>query len=160
MKDKKLLYAILIALFAISAIYQARFTERRLQYLFQTGGMVDFPINTQESNSIITYVGPEAAQAGVQKGDRLLSVNGQPFTGLRVLYDAFGGSRIGDPLTIRFDREGIDPREVTLQFKEYKHEAQAASNWIFVIVLAVIMPVFCMLLGFWVAARNCCCRLL
>lgn len=151
MKNKKTLYALLIALFAIAVLYQARFTQRRFQFLFQDTEAVAFPINTPQLNTTIVYVGPEAAEAGVQKGDRLLSVNGQPFTGLKVLYDAVARSKIGDPITIRFDRDGTGPQEVTIHIPEYKYEAQSVGGWIFVIVFSGIMPFFCLLVGFWVA---------
>jgi sigma-B regulation protein RsbU (phosphoserine phosphatase) len=156
MGNKKILYAILIALFAIAASYQVRYTPRRLLYLLSADRMAVLPLNTEPLSPKIGYVGEQAKEAGVHKGDRLLAVDDRPYVGKGVLADRLVDARPGDPVTVRIEHaeaEAANREETfTLQFPASTEELTGISNWLFFIVLILVMPIFCLLLGFWVAA--------
>jgi len=146
-------YAVLIVLFLLTSAYQARFVERRLEYLLSPGQFVLLPINTQESGSTLTFVAPEAEEAGVQKGDKLLEVEGRPYTGRGVLFDAATGASPGDQITVKVRSEQGEERVATIHLTATaREEPPGLEAWIFIILFTIALPVFCVLVGFYVAA--------
>ncbi len=51
-------------------------------------------------------LGSTAQQLGLEAGDRLLAINGQPVKSDEDLKRVLGGSKIGDPITVEFSRAG------------------------------------------------------
>lgn len=146
-------YAALIALFLLASAYQAKFVERRLEYLLRPDQFVLQPVNTQEFSSTITFVSPQAEEAGVQKGDQLLEVEGRPYTGRNILYDAVTGVSPGDQITVKVRSEQGDEKMAIIELAGTRSEETGGlESWIFIIVFTIALPVFCLLVGFYVAA--------
>lgn len=159
MKSKYAPYVPLAILFALAATYQARFYADAVQQLNSPTEVAQFPLNTQAASALISYVGAEAKQAGVHEDDRLLSVNNLPFTGGKVLAAAIANARPGDTLTVAVmhpETEGATAREETVNVKlaPLMASARGLGNWLFQAILHLVMPAFCLLLGFWVAALR------
>jgi phosphoserine phosphatase RsbU/P len=159
MSKRAFLYLLLAALFLIATVYQGRFIQRRLQALTNPETFVLNQIQTSNSDQI-TFLSKTAEDAGLRKGDVLLAVEGRPYTGRGVLTDALVGKRIGDPLTVtirRADAQGSEPDSVTFPIGPVRGDSDrlsALSKWLFVIVMTIVMPIFCLLVGFWVAALR------
>jgi S1-C subfamily serine protease len=69
----------------------------------------------QESGVLVLAVipGGAAAQAGLEPGDLVLSIGGEPMPGVDALLRWLSGERVGEPAEIVFLRRG-DPRRVTV----------------------------------------------
>ena len=155
MSKRAFLHLLLAALFLIATVYQGRFIQRRLQYLFNRPTFIEYPISTAAHSNKITRVTPNWKRAGVREGDLLLAVEGQPYTGWGVMADALMMKRVGESLTVSIQREGAaasDGESITFPLAATEGERfPAIGQWVLAIALTIVMPVFCLLIGFWVA---------
>ncbi|HKC63689.1 MAG TPA: SpoIIE family protein phosphatase [Pyrinomonadaceae bacterium] len=156
MKTRSKLYIPLIALFILAAVYQTGHTIEGVQQLLYPTELAQSPFGLKPVSQIITNVGPAAQQAGIHEGDILLEVQGRAYTGTAVLVEPLLKSRPGDSLTVRVrgasEGEQAVGREVTIPLAAPKAESPGISTWLPLFVVLVLMPVFCLVLGFWVAA--------
>ncbi|HLF26393.1 MAG TPA: PDZ domain-containing protein [Anaerolineae bacterium] len=67
-----------------------------------------------------------AEQAGLQKGDRILEVDGQSIDFEHNLADVIAGRKPGDRVTLKFERPGEEPRDVTVTLGEHPDTEGAA----------------------------------
>jgi phosphoserine phosphatase RsbU/P len=159
MNKRNLLYVALAVLFVVAASYQVRFIQRRIAYLTHPESFALNQITTDKFRRI-TYLSNEAEAAGIKVGDTLVSVEGKEFHGRGVLDDAQTGKRIGDPITVgilRADAKESQPESVTFPVGRVRGDSDrlpTLGQWSFVIVITIVMPIFCMLIGFWVAALR------
>ncbi|MDQ3819238.1 MAG: PDZ domain-containing protein, partial [Acidobacteriota bacterium] len=158
MKTRSKLYIPLIALFVVTAIYQTRHTVEGVRELLYPGEIAQSPFGLKPVSNVITNVKPAAEQAGIHDGDILLAVNGEAYTGTAALIVPLMASRPGDTLTVRFrpagEGEQTEGREATIPLAQQKTESPGVSTWLPLFVVLILMPIFCVLLGFWVALMR------
>lgn len=144
-------YAALIVVFLAAVAYQARTAVARFPQWFGGQGRAQWPIfieaDTAAPQFTIAYLMPNAELAGLRCGDALVTINGRPVTGSGVFGDELNKAHPG----------GVMHIEVRSHGKASQHAVvlTSASNGPlgFVSVIGVlVMPVFCIVLGFWVAA--------
>lgn len=149
-------YALLIVLFIIASAYQVRFVERRMIYLLRPAEMAEWPVSIGWLSNEISLTQANAREAGVRKGDRLIAVNGVSYTGLRVLADAVYEKLPGDSINLTIqhvDGERVSAEEtVTVQIGSPSGATPDAVAWLFVIVSTIVIPFFCLIVGFYVVA--------
>jgi phosphoserine phosphatase RsbU/P len=146
-------YVCLAILFVLAAGYQLRsamyafptyFRLKVVEYLFTP--------DYDKGRVVLRSLGEPARQAGLQANDILLSVDGQPVTGLAVYGEAIREAKPGDLLTIRILRAGeTEPRVVELRLTQATSpplDLAGAS----ILLLKLVMPTFALLIGFWVTA--------
>jgi phosphoserine phosphatase RsbU/P len=144
------LYSLLATLFLITLVYQVRFLPD-----FARREVKHFPFFFVESGSNrIDFPTAESARIGIHKGDRLVAVNGMPFTGTGDLGRAFEEAQVGVPLvmTIRAkDAPAGDQQSVSLPVTAARLDSwDTASD----LVIGFLLPTVSLLLGFWVAFRR------
>ena len=156
MKPKKLAilqYVCLAFLFVLAAGYQVRSALYSFPgYFHRETAANPFVPNYDKGHPVAQFVGQSAQRAGVKRGDILLSVNGQPFRGLAVFGDVMRLARPGDSLTVEVLTPGdAQPRSATIILQPIN---SPPFNWAgaSVLFLKLVMPTFCILMGFWVAA--------
>src|SRR6185369_2448275 len=110
MNKRALLYTLLAALFLVASIYQARFIQRRLEYLIHPESFVLNHISTVSSGRI-THVSNTAEPAGIHRDDVLIAVEGRTYVAQAALDDALSSRRIGAPLTVTISRANIQSSE-------------------------------------------------
>jgi phosphoserine phosphatase RsbU/P len=158
MKKQYLYYSFLVALFVIATTYQARYSYGQIKYLLGQSQGMQLPVATERFSPTIIFVTAEAEQSGAHKGDRLLAVGGQPYTGRHLLLDAYYGSKPGDPIAVRIRHKESEQlpaeQELTLHFAPFTHRDPGIGGWIFTLVLNIATPFFCLLLGFVVTALR------
>jgi sigma-B regulation protein RsbU (phosphoserine phosphatase) len=95
----------------------------------------------------VVAVDPEAAQAGLQAGDQLLQVAGQPFDGWVQLERALAARFPGDRLMVQVRK--ADGREAELSWALAPADPGPTSwtRWIYPAVTALGIPLLCLLLG-------------
>jgi phosphoserine phosphatase RsbU/P len=159
MNKRALLYTLLAALFLVASVYQTRFVQRRIEYLTSPGTFALNQISTLPTGRV-THLTKTAEAAGIRVGDELLAVEGRPFTGRGVLDDAMVGKRVGDPLTVAIRRANAQASEdasITFLVSHEKGDSDdlpTLGQWIFVIAVTILIPIFCLLVGFSVAALR------
>jgi sigma-B regulation protein RsbU (phosphoserine phosphatase) len=144
-------YFVLGLLFFAACAYQVRATIAAFPG-FLDRGVAKWPFIPGYSHGEPTaaFVGPEAYKAGVRENDVVAGVNGQPFTGLAVFGEAMAKAKPGDTLEITLRTPGSNTERTA---KIPLTTPSRTINWAVaaVIMLKVVLPVFSILLGFWVA---------
>jgi sigma-B regulation protein RsbU (phosphoserine phosphatase) len=159
MKRQHIYYLLLISLFAVAVVYQARFSYGRIKYLMNVADQgISWPINTSRLGPTITFVNESLKDSGIHRGDELLSINGKPYTGRGVMFDQLSDARPGDSLIVKVRHpEGeASPAEqdVTVQLASAQLDRPSVWEMAFILVLSLATPIFCLLLGFGVVALR------
>jgi phosphoserine phosphatase RsbU/P len=146
-------YVCLALLFALASAYQIRSAMFAFpNYFHLKPAAYPFTPNYDKGRPVLQFVTKPARQAGVQNGDILLAVNGQPLTGLAVFGEAIRTAKPGDTFTVQFLRPGeTTPRSATIPLEQATAHPigwPAAS----LLIVKLVIPTFCILLGFWVTA--------
>jgi phosphoserine phosphatase RsbU/P len=146
-------YACLAIVLAAACSYQVRATVFAFpEYLHVPA--VEWPFIPIHSNGQprVEFVVPAAQQAGVKENDILVSVNGRPFTGLAVYGEAIGEAKPGDILTATVQTPGAaSQRSVSIRL-ERPRTPSSAWGAVTLVMIKFVMPVLCIVLGFWVVA--------
>jgi phosphoserine phosphatase RsbU/P len=95
----------------------------------------------------------EATAAGLQPGDTVLTVNGQPFTGTNVLLQQVRQSQPHQPLTVTFHRHGTSPQTppetAVISLAAERDDPVSAWTWVLQSFF-LLLPFFCLLTGLYV----------
>jgi sigma-B regulation protein RsbU (phosphoserine phosphatase) len=152
-------YVVLAVLVAIAFAYQLRTVEARFPYWFGQSDRARWPFLLQPDDNEpifkIAFLLPNALQAGLQEGDTLVAINNRPVCGSAVFGDAVANARTGDHLrvTVRSDGATVDKYVMlgpTGEGSQRDMVPRAFASGIVPLVGAFVMPLFCLLLGFWV----------
>ena len=146
-------YVCLALLFALASSYQIRSVMFAFpNYFHLKPAAYPFTPNYDKGRPVLQFVSEPARQAGVQNGDILLTVNGRPLTGLAVFGEAIRTAKPGDILNVQFLHPGgTIPRSAAIPLEQataHPISLPAAS----LLIVKLVIPTFCMLLGFWVTA--------
>ncbi len=149
------LYIALAGLFVIASGYQALVARGVFRSILYPDSFYQYPFDVNLRTAIITDPG-SGAKAGLRSGDLLAAVDGVPFTGIYVLEEALIKAHPDRRLTVTMRSAGGAGRpERTLRIpltsnRESRYNTRGAI--LFRVTVYVLMPWFCILLGFWVAA--------
>jgi sigma-B regulation protein RsbU (phosphoserine phosphatase) len=99
-------------------------------------------------------VQPEAEMAGAHRGDKLLVFNGRPFTGYDVVRDAVRNAPPGSVMHAVIQRPNGTPVPIAITLAAQRAGAAPVSEWVRDVGLELLFPLFCLILGFWVAAAR------
>ncbi len=94
------------------------------------------------------------AAVGLRKGDLLLAVEGVPYTGAHFVDEALARPHSDGKLTVTVRSPGeSENRTLRIPLTSFKAgNVNAGSNLVLRLIIFVLMPWFCLILGFWVAA--------
>ncbi|HEV2177924.1 MAG TPA: SpoIIE family protein phosphatase [Terriglobia bacterium] len=149
-------YAALAGLFVVAVTYQVRIMEYRFPNWFghRNVAVVPFLVGESSNDLSIDFLRPEAVAAGLHQGDTLLAVNGRTVTGTKVYGEVMAQAQGGDVLTVTVAPKGSAPgsggRTARLKLRGSSPGVRTLSLPV-AVLLWVVLPVFCLLLGFWVA---------
>jgi sigma-B regulation protein RsbU (phosphoserine phosphatase) len=146
-------------LFLAAIAYQVRFTVEQFPGVLGYSDMPRRPFYCSivgDGPIQIYLLSPEARKSGLQSGDILTAVNQEPAAGTAVLGEALAHARVGDVLAVTVVHEGQirsaqRPAEITLIRKNAGVDMAVLT---ISFVLSVVMPFFCLFLGFWVAVAR------
>src|SRR5271167_4759070 len=146
-------YVGLALLFALASAYQIRSAMYAFPNYFHLK-VASFPFTPEydKGRPVLQFVTKSARQAGMQNNDVLLVMSGRPVIGLAVFGEAIRTAKPGDSLTVQFLRPGETAlRSATIPLEQATTppiSLPAAS----LLALKLVVPTFCILLGFWVTA--------
>ena len=152
-KQSILPYICLAIMFGAACAYQVRATMYAFpDYLHVLAvGWPFFP-GYSHGQPHVEFVSETALKAGVKENDILVSVNGCALTSLAVFGEAMRLAKPGDSLNVTVLSPGDTiPRAVSVPLEQRRSPTRV---WAVISVVCVkfVMPVFCLLLGFWVVA--------
>lgn len=96
---------------------------------------------------------PEAAAAGLIRGDRLIALDGIAARGERSPQAAVAGHRAGEALRVTVERNGAS-MTVPVRLEPTSAVPPTLSDWTRFVFLNFLTPWFCLALGFWVAFQR------
>jgi sigma-B regulation protein RsbU (phosphoserine phosphatase) len=148
-------YVALAVLVIMTIVYQVLYTEYQFPqwFIHPNAAVRPFLVGTFSNDLTIDFLGPEANAAGLQAGETLVAVNGKPVTGTAVYGEIIAHARAGDQLEVTVRAKGEPAsveRTISLKLKGRGPERTP----VVAVMLLVVMPVFCLLVGFWVAAAR------
>jgi sigma-B regulation protein RsbU (phosphoserine phosphatase) len=155
-KPATLQYVCLAVLFLITCAFQIRAIEFTFPGLFGQHPAA-WPVipDYRGGIAVMGFVSAPAANAGIKDGDQMISVNSRPLTGLGVWGDEISNAKPGSQMSIGY-RSQRDPTDrlatFTLEPDRFGGGSGATVGDILVIgTIKLVLPVFCLLVGFWVA---------
>src|SRR5215470_5198038 len=143
-------YFALALLFAISLGYRVREILDRADLLIHPAQHVRDPFNIALPRNEVMGVAPEAEAAGIAVGDVLVAFAGRPYRGAVDFYAPIRKARPGDRIEVTVRSDGI-AKNASIELSPYRNTSVSPSETAQQIVFN-FMPIFCVLLGFWVAA--------
>jgi hypothetical protein len=149
---------LLVPLLAFVSLYQLRSSFDTVRLVRTLDLYVPFLIDPFTSRADVLYTGEQLGdRASLRRGDQILRVNGKPFTGmslyLRELWEAQHRppSKISKPFFVTVLSH--DSRVHTIEFGVPHCTCGTLSDWQ-AVILWVISPMFCILVGFTTVALR------
>ncbi|MFZ0884588.1 MAG: SpoIIE family protein phosphatase [Candidatus Acidiferrales bacterium] len=152
-KPATLQYICLSILFVFACAYQIRAAYFYFPEFFGSEA-VGWPFIPAYSHGqpLAMFLLPEALDAGLKENDAIISVNGHSFTGESVFGDAIAHAKPGETMNVVVRRPNEPAaRDITITLRPHRHYLSPVGM-VLIIALRIVLPVFCILLGFWVAA--------
>ena len=151
----KALYAALALLFLVVAAYRVLDFNERLGDLLYGQVHVREPFDIDLPEFLLSRVNPEAAEAGLRRGDVVRRIDGHPVRGLVAdLWGPLRQARAGDELRVDFWRPGMSDgatQATSVRLRPLREGPASLAEWAGFAIVGVGLPLFCMALGFWVA---------
>jgi len=150
-------YAALAMLLVVAAGYQTLVARDVFRTIFHPDSVYELPFEVGPTTARVKGPSTAAAKAGLRPGDVLLAVDGVPYMGTHVFDDAVARPRSNNTVTVtvRPNTAASPSQDKTLQIPLTSLRQGSVNTRPLVIsrvILYVVMPWFCVILGFWVAA--------
>lgn len=143
-------YTALVLLLAAALVYQVRFIMARYPNWFgrDVAGYPFFVIPDSEKPRLVAFLMQPIA--GMQNGEQVLAVDDKPLTGTAVFAETLKHHRGGDFLKVRLEDDTKSGRveRVAQVPLEKARSPRSWLAWVIVLLLFLILPVFCLALGF------------
>jgi phosphoserine phosphatase RsbU/P len=150
------LYAALAAVFLLASTTYVRDVSDNLDVQWHATEYARPPFYLGDANWGLVQIQPEAETAGVRFADALLAVNGRAIEGFVDYYGTVRNARAGDQLQVQVRAPGAaEKRDLTIAFRPYRLPTEPAPGFgerLQFVLQALVLPVVCLTLGFWVAA--------
>jgi sigma-B regulation protein RsbU (phosphoserine phosphatase) len=148
-------YVALAVLFMIAVVYQVRLTEYEFPGWFghSNAARGPFLVGVSSNDLTIGFLMPEVKAAGLHAGETLVAVNGEPVRGTAVHGEMIAHAHAGDRLAVTVRPQG-KPAAATRTISLTLEARRPERTPLVAVMLLLVMPAFCLLLGFWVAAAR------
>jgi sigma-B regulation protein RsbU (phosphoserine phosphatase) len=144
-----ILYAVLLALFALAATYQTAYSIALIERLPHSSRNVAWPFHLNIGSDRIGTVQDNAVGAGLRAGDRLLTIEGEPYRGEARLMRILRAKKPGDSVAVRVRH--ADGAEAAASIALSPANPVNLKQWLTSVATEIVTPTFCLLLGFAVA---------
>lgn len=155
MKNRYVHYLLLLALFIVAITYQTRYTIDAIRDDFYPNEQVREPFVMEDVEPIITRLRPEAEEAGLRIGDRVLAMDGRVVKGSALFDQLAAAAHPGESLTVDIRRASdtgqVEEKRFNVRWAASRTTQQPISEWLPYTLAFILMPVFCLILGFWAA---------
>ena len=149
-------YVALGVILVIAATYQVMVARDIYRTISHPETAYEFPFALNPATAVITDpIG--SAKVGLRKGDLLVAIDGKPYVGTFVWDEALAQPRSNSVLTVTVRSPAgtgfSDEKTLRIPLTNYQAGGDNARPVvIFRLVMYILMPGFCLILGFWVAA--------
>src|SRR5215831_1879646 len=147
---RRFLYDVLGVLFIIPLTYHIREIRYRADRIIHWTDHVQNPIRKDFPGSRILSVEAEAESAGLREGDTISAISGRTYRGEADLYVPLLDARPGDRLDVQVRSSAGEVTDASILLQS--RPAAFTGHDIVLQIIGEGMPIFCIVLGFWVAA--------
>lgn len=148
-------YTALAVLFAVTVVYQvARAVYLNPQWFSTHRFEEPFVVSATPKGFMVGWASPWARAAGIQSGQILRAINGKAVRGLKDFGQALVNAQPGDIeyMTVQPANQGRLLPKRTLSLAMPKETRPDASAFPLSALFFVVIPIFCVAVGFWVVA--------
>jgi sigma-B regulation protein RsbU (phosphoserine phosphatase) len=145
---------LLLVLFIISVVYQAGFSVGALNLLRDSRQIAREPLTFGFRLETVSGVTPEATAAGIKPGDVLRRVDGQRFTADIQIDHRIEKLKPGNPLQLDLTRPDGSAYSAVVTLAPVREHPTSFKAWAVELLIEFAMPIFCLALGFYVAAAR------
>ena len=147
-------YALLIGYITISFAYFLIGSAAFIIGYFDLRHQVRSPdITIDDYRPVVTDVGGSAAKAGIAKGDVIESLDGIPYNGRAVMQKIRYYAHVGDTLQVGLLKPDGARKTIAVPLAGYREKPQF-SGAVFFILLQIVIPLACLLPGYWVVIAR------
>ncbi len=150
---RRALYALLVMYIAISLTYQVVGSVSLIVGYFNLRGQVQAPFDIGFNRPRLEDLGEPAMRAGLVAGDTVESLDGVPYRGRALWQRTRWYAHPGDVLRVGVRRPDGTRAIISVPFLA-ESGAVHIGDAIFLIFLHIIVPLFCLVLGYWVATAR------
>ena len=148
---------LLAALFVVSMTNSLRSAWDRFDEMLHGDRYVSAGFDLDTQTFEVEYLEPGAEHGGLQMGDVVVGVNGRPVQGWSDISGPVRRARTGDHLLLQIKRTGAAGsvgRDISVPLRQFTHVGYAPGSaaYVVTILFRILTPLFCLALGFWVAA--------
>ncbi len=156
-RNHRLASLALAALFVVSMTISLRSAWDRFEEMLQGEQYVVTGFDLKTQTFKVDELEIEAERAGLRIGDIVVGVNGRPVQGWSDILGPVRRARTGDRLLLHVQRTGAagsieQDIPVPLRRFTYVGYAPGSAAYVVTILFRILTPLFCLALGFWVAA--------
>ncbi len=112
------------------------------------------PLDYSHSARYLVEPLPESRRAGMHPEDQVLSVDGIPFTGMAGLLRQTFHAHPGQTVAIVFRNQAGDIHTAHVVLMARRRAPPTLSGWIITLLLILLFPGFCLVLGYWVVLAR------
>jgi phosphoserine phosphatase RsbU/P len=149
----KLPYLLLAILAVGSSLFYGASTAANFDS-FLNGNRVRPPLDYSHNSRFMVQPFSESRRAGMAAEDQVISVNGLPFTGMGGLIRQTFHARPGQIVVIVYRNAAGAMRSAQVQLIALRRIPPTFTGWVINIVLVLLFPAFCLLLGYWVVLAK------
>ena len=153
-RGNALLYGALAVLFATILVYRIRDTVDRFDEVVRGDQIARPPFDIDFPQPTIGSLEPEAEAAGLMEGDRLVALQGRPFSGLNDFGTAFARTPAHSTIRVDVRSPAGASRSTTLTLQPTRTGPPRVRNWMAFMSGTIALPYLCFALGFWVVAAR------
>ncbi len=141
---------LLLVLGVVAFGYQGLLSWNLISDEFGEGPVLRQPFRMPGGSDVVARVQPEAAEAGLKVGDRLLAVAGKPYRGWHDLDRAYAALQPGGTLAVRWQGEAGE-REGAIKVA-FEPRQPVSTGLAVIVVSGMVTPLLCLVTGFGVTA--------
>jgi phosphoserine phosphatase RsbU/P len=149
----KLPYLLLALLLAGSCLFYAASTAASFD-TFLNKDRARPPLRYLHTARFLIQPLPESERAGLHPGDEVLSINGVPFTGMAGIIRQAFYAHPGEIAKIIYRNSTGGTHTAWVKWMPRRAGVPNFTGWLINLLLVLIFPAFCLVLGFWVVLAR------
>jgi sigma-B regulation protein RsbU (phosphoserine phosphatase) len=146
-------YCLLGLYIAISLAYQIAGSVGLVVGFFDLRHQVQEPFQTEWYRPVVTSMSPEAAKAGLAKGDTVETIDGVHLRGRALVQAARWYAHPGGHTVLGVVRPDGNRATISIPLRGYNDHPGFGES-VFVLFLHIAVPLFSLLIGYWVALAR------
>jgi sigma-B regulation protein RsbU (phosphoserine phosphatase) len=150
MKKPTTQYTILGVLLLWALIAQLTFSGVAIYTQLTSDRFTRLPFEVKDYTANIRFVPPPYRASGLQTGDDVIALGGRKVNGAIQLDEEHFQLHPGDKLVVTVERR-VNGRTKSIDIPVVMQQEWRSIGWVFTLGVAVVLPIICLLVGFYIA---------